>query len=330
MSQSRVPLLDLEAIYEPISQALARTEEVITRELAADGEYAGEVAKALIQGKGKRLRPALLLFSARVDCFPSQASYVAAAAMEMIHVATLVHDDVIDEAALRRDEKTVNSVFGNKIAILLGDFLYAKASNMLSSLGDAKLLQWISNATTQMCLGEFTQAYLRETPNLSEAYYLELIHKKTARLIAACCQSGAYLARASKEEQELLYQFGLNFGMAFQIVDDYLDITGDEKTLGKPCGLDLLRGKVTLPIIDLYHSLPEQKDFLERLYTVGIQNGEMRKLKDLLVESGSLERAMNRARGYMNAAKENLEKMEEWPARESLLMLADYVLLRQR
>ena len=125
-------------------------------------------------------------------------------------------------------------------------------------------------------------------------------------------------------------QFGLNFGMAFQIVDDYLDIAGDEKTMGKPCGLDLLRGKVTLPIIDLYHSSPEQKDFLERLYTVGIQDGEMQKLKNLLVESGSLERAMNRARGYMNAARENLEKLEERPVRESLLMLADYVLLRQR
>ncbi|MBI1976108.1 MAG: polyprenyl synthetase family protein [Candidatus Omnitrophica bacterium] len=328
--QSRVPLLDLEVIYEPISQALARTEEVITRELAADGEYAGEVAKALIQGKGKRLRPALLLFSAQADRFPSEASYVAAAAMEMIHVATLAHDDVIDEAALRRDEKTVNSVLGNKIAILLGDFLYAKASSMLSSLEDAKLLQWISDATTQMCLGEFTQAYLKETPNLSEAYYLKLIHKKTACLMAACCQSGAYLSRGSEREQELLYQFGLNFGMAFQIVDDYLDITGDEKILGKPCGLDLLRGKVTLPIVDLYHSAPEQKDFLERLYTAGIQDGEMQKLKNLLVESGSLERAMDRARGYMDTARENLEKLEERPARESLLMLADYVLLRQR
>lgn len=325
-----VPLLDLEIIYDPIAEALARTEEVIARELAADGEYAGEVAKTLIQGKGKRLRPAMLLFSARVDRFPSQTSCVAAAAMEMIHAATLAHDDVIDEATLRRDQKTINTVFGNKIAILLGDFLYARASSMLSSLGDARLLQWVSEATTQMCLGEFTEAYLRETPNFNESYYLELIHKKTARLMAACCQCGAYFAHASQKDQEFLCQFGLNFGMAFQIVDDYLDITGDEKTLGKPCGLDLLRGKVTLPIIDLYHSSQEQRDFLERLYTVGIQNGEMRKLKELLVESGSLERAMDRARGYMNAAKENLEKVEEWPARESLLMLADYILLRQR
>ena len=327
---SRVPLLDLEMIYEPIVEALAQTEEVIARELAADGEYAGEVAKTVIQGKGKRLRPALLLFSARGDRFQNHASSIAAAAMEMIHVATLVHDDVIDEATLRRDQKTINAALGNKIAILLGDFLYAKASSMLSSLGDAKLLQWISDATTQMCLGEFTQSYLKETPNLNEAYYLELIHKKTARLMAACCQCGAYLAQTSKEEQEFLYQFGLNFGMAFQIVDDYLDVTGDEKTLGKPCGLDLLRGKVTLPIIELYHSSPEQRDFLERLYTVGIQDGEIKRLKELLAESGSLERVMSRARDYMNVAKENLEKVEERPTRESLLMLADYVLLRQR
>lgn len=329
---SQVPLLDLQAIYEPIASALARTEELISQELTSEGEYAGEVAKVLIQGKGKRLRPALVLFSAHTGAVPSdsEAGAVTAAAMEMIHAATLAHDDVLDEADLRRDQGTVNSVFGNKIAILLGDFLYAKACRMLSYLGDPKLLQWVSDATTQMCLGEFTQAYFQESPRLDEAYYLQLVNRKTARLTAACCQCGAYLARASQEEQDLLYQFGLNFGMAFQIVDDCLDITGDKKTLGKPSGLDLLRGKITLPVIDLYQTLPAQRSFLERLYTVGSRDTEMEKLKELLTESGSVERAMSRARGYMDSAKENLDKLAGWPARESFLTLADYVLLRER
>ena len=327
-----VPLLELQAIYEPISQALNQCELILCSELAKEGEFAEEVARALIEGKGKRLRPALLLFSAQAESFSSKRNYLSAAAMEMIHVATLAHDDVIDEASLRRDQKTVNSVFGNKVAILLGDFLYAKASLMLSSLGDARLLQWISSATTQMCLGEFRQAYVKNLDNLlvDESYYLKLIHQKTAQLMGTCCRCGAYLANASEEEQEILYQFGLNFGMAFQIVDDCLDITGNEKTLGKPCGLDLLRGKVTLPMIALYDSMPEQRGFLYQLYTGEVGEGEFQKLKQVMAESGSLERTMSRARMYMNLAKEQLEKLDIVPLRESLLLLADYALLRQR
>ena len=327
---TQIPLLSLDLIYEPIVQDLQKVEDILSRELGSSDEVAGEVAKQLIEGKGKRLRPALVLFSSRANSLTSESVHRLAAAMEMIHVATLVHDDVLDEASLRRNQATINAIFGNKIALLLGDYLYAKAIEQLANLGDPKLLQWVSMATTQMCLGEFTQAYIKELPSLDEAQYLSLIDKKTARLMAACCQCGAYLSGGNSEVLQVLYEFGLNFGLGFQIIDDCLDIMGDERLLGKPCGLDLLRGKVTLPIITLYHTAPQYGSFLERLYSNKVSEKESETLKPLLLETGSLERSMDRARDYMELAKEALGRLGNPSCKESLLALTDYALYRQR
>ena len=248
----------LEAILRPIEGDLARVsarlEACLRDPIAANAVY-------LVAAGGKRLRPALVLLAGRSGDYRGRRSALidVAAAVELIHTATLIHDDIIDEAPTRRSQPTFHARFGTERAVLMGDYLYSLAFSMLAELGDAHLMAYTAEVCRRMSQGEFQEVAGRFRLNTSEAEYLEVIRNKTASLVAASCYLGARVAGAKLDTCERLARFGLSFGMAFQIVDDCLDLVGDESTVGKPLRSDLDKGSLSLPVIYLAHSLPSRQ-----------------------------------------------------------------------
>jgi octaprenyl-diphosphate synthase len=240
-----------------IADDLAQVEEILSRRLGAYRPRFDELVNHVQHYRGKRLRPALLLLVARACGNAKPAHHVLAAAIEMIHTATLVHDDVLDEADVRHHAHTVNASWGNKVSILLGDLLFTNAYHLTSTLGDARACEWIGAAADRVCAGELRQ--LTEAGNLSLAAedYFAIIEDKTAALTECACRLGATYADASTAVINALARFGRDLGMAFQIADDLLDLVGDECKVGKTLGTDLKQRKWTLPLIYLFERLPE-------------------------------------------------------------------------
>ncbi len=238
-------------LYGPIAAELDRCEELLRRELSSDDPFVDRLIKHAFRLGGKRLRPALLLLTAKAVGRADKEHITLAAVVEMIHTATLVHDDVLDEAKLRRHRETVNAVSDNEASVLVGDFLFTHAFALASSLGTTYACQTIGRATNIVCAGELRQIHTRGNFALGEAEYLDIIEAKTAELCACCCRLGAHYAGADRELEEALDRFGRNLGIAFQIVDDLLDLVGDEDQAGKSLGTDLEKQKPTLPVIRL-------------------------------------------------------------------------------
>ncbi len=241
--------LSLKEIVKPILPRLALVEDRL-REISNEGEgILKESSQYVLSGGGKRLRAALVLYAASLKPCDMNAAVEVACAVELIHAATLVHDDIIDHAVIRRLKPTVNVEFGSEVAVLLGDFLYAKAFEIISSVGNAQVTELMARTTRAMCEGEIDQLKHRFRADLALEEYISFIERKTAALISACAESGAMLANLSLEEQKALSTYGLSMGIAFQIVDDLLDLMGIEKKIGKTLHTDLGNGKLTLPMI---------------------------------------------------------------------------------
>lgn len=240
--------------FEVIAADLARVEVILTESL---GRYAGALSPVvghLRHYHGKRLRPALMLLTARACGTVTSAHHHLAAAVEMIHTATLVHDDVLDDAQLRRHHPSINAIWGNKVSILLGDLLFSKAFHLASMVGDATACERIGDATNRVCAGEMLQTCETGNLDLNEETYFEIIDGKTAALTECASHLGAVYAGASDKVIEQMRRFGQTLGLAFQIGDDLLDLEGDEATVGKTLGTDLAQGKLTLPLIRLLAS----------------------------------------------------------------------------
>ena len=313
----------LEKIYLPIKKELGRIEsELRSQLLSSKDKFVLKVNKYLLGNAGKRLRPSLVLLCAKTNNHWDEKAISVAAALELIHAASLVHDDVLDEASLRRKRATVNTRWGNEPAILTGDYLYFKAFSILSQLEVAKIPSIVSFAAEMMCEGEIIQTCKTYQLNLSEEYYLEIIRKKTACLIAASCEVGAVLSGSSLRIQESLAQYGLNFGIAFQIIDDCLDLISLSGKTGKSTYKDFVQGKMTLPLICLARELSKENGQKTR----GLFEKNREEIIDLLRDYGAIEYSRQKAKEYLNAARGCLEILGDSRAKEALSLLSDHLL----
>jgi octaprenyl-diphosphate synthase len=272
--------MNLEEIYGPVGKELEKVEENLLEFSKSGNGFISKTVSKVLSAGGKRLRPALLLASAKTCDYSGERSIRLATALELIHTASLIHDDVIDNASLRRGISTVNFQSGNRISILVGDYLYSRVFTILAEDGDLEVMRSICAATNRMAQGEITQILSKKDINLTKEQYLSIIADKTASLISCCCRMGAIIGRTSNGEIDTLTDYGLNFGMAFQITDDLLDLTGKEELSGKLIGNDIREGKLTLPLIHTM-SVAGRKDkkIIEDIFKseVEIDDGTLRR-----------------------------------------------------
>jgi octaprenyl-diphosphate synthase len=312
----------------PIATDLDEVERLLTRSLRNKHQRVAEVVDHVRHYRGKRLRPVLLLLTARACGRVVPAHYTLGAVVEMIHTATLVHDDVLDSARVRRRVPTVNAVWGTKTSVLLGDYLFTHAFHLASTI-DARACQLIGAATDRVCEGELCQVLQAGNLDLSEEEYFDIIDGKTAELTACCCRLGAHYAGAATETVEALARFGRFVGLAFQIADDLLDLVGDEKATGKSLGTDLEQGKLTLPLIHLLHSAPEPLATRARQILTATENHRREALRPLLAEAGSLDYARERALELAAQARAELDVLPPSPCRAILEAMAERVVHRE-
>ena len=317
------PQVRLEKIYLPIKKELDRIEnELRSQLLSSEDKFVLKVNEYLLDNAGKRLRPSLVLLCAKTNGHWDEKAIPVAAALELIHTASLIHDDVLDEATLRRKKVTINARWGNEPAILTGDYLYFKAFSILSQLEVARISGILSFAAEMMCEGEIIQTCKTFQLDLGEEDYLEIIRKKTACLIAASCEVGAVLSGSSPRIQESLAQYGLNFGMAFQIIDDCLDLISLSGKTGKSTYKDFIQGKMTLPLIYLARELFKENGQKTR----GLFEKNREEIIDLLRDYGAIEYSLQKAKEYLDAGRDCLEILGDSRAKEALSLLGDYLL----
>jgi octaprenyl-diphosphate synthase len=321
---------ELRSVYRLIRGELDAVEATLRDELRSDFPFVDRLVQHGFRLGGKRLRPALVLLSGKV-CGPLKPGHgVLAAVVELIHTATLIHDDVLDEATLRRHLETVNARWDNEASVLLGDYLFARAMCLAATLDDIKICRLLAQATRQMCEGELRQVGSRGDYDLREEEYLAIIGDKTAALCACACRLGAYWAGADEPLQQTLAEFGHLLGIAFQITDDVLDLSGNEDLTGKSLGTDLVKQKPTLPVIRLLQEVRGQER-IELLGLLARTDGQAREaIKPWLDRWDAVSYAEQRACGYSLRASEVLKEVPAGPARQALAHLARFVVARRQ
>ncbi|QJW95550.1 polyprenyl synthetase family protein [Frigoriglobus tundricola] len=316
-------------VFAPVAAEIAETDRIFDRTLAPHRGPFGPLIEHLRHYRGKRLRPALLLLTARAVGKVLPVHHTLAAAMEMIHTATLVHDDVLDEAELRRHAPTVNAGWGNKVSILLGDMLFTHAFHLTSTV-DGRACQITGEVTNRVCAGELRQVTERGNLELTEADYFTIIDGKTAALTECCGRLGALYAGASEEVAAKLATYGRNLGLAFQIADDLLDLTGTEDAAGKTLGTDLEQQKLTLPVIHCLHRLaPAEAAKLRDLIRTGGDGLGLRVLA-ALEKTQSVAHAKRRADEFARAARQELECLPRSECRTILETVAEWSVRREK
>ncbi len=324
--------MQIQDVFSAYKDDLQQVEKCINDNVISEIKLIPEVAHHLIDSGGKRFRPLLLLICARLYRYHGESRFPMAAAMEFIHTATLLHDDVIDQATIRRGKTSANNVFGNAVSVLVGDFLCFKSFRLLTEVGNLDILQLISRIAYIMSEGEVFQLIKRGDINLTEEEYLTIIEKKTAVLISAACATGAILGSASPEKIDALSQFGKNIGMAFQITDDILDYTGKEQEFGKSIGKDLEEGKITLPLIfAIKQSSAEEKDKIKEIITrrKGTQKAA-REILRLIKKYNGIYYSLQRAEKFIRDAQIQLNVFSECLEKSQLNAVAEYILSRNR
>ena len=320
----------LKEIVALVEDDLARVEALFQEQVLSDVGLVAEIGRYIQQGGGKRIRPALLLLGSRLCGYRGDRGVLLAAVVEFIHTATLLHDDIIDEATVRRGRRSVNSRWGNDITVLLGDFLYTKSMAMALSQENLPILRLLSDVTLRMIEGEILEIERNGNLDVTEADHLDIIRRKTADLFAACMRIGAILGAVGDEREKALASYGLNLGICFQMVDDLLDFTAEEKTLGKPVANDLREGKVTLPMIFLLRKAG--RPGIEKIGTVLADRGFGRVSREEIVrlarEHGALDEAQALAETYAEKARRDLAVFDRSPYREALEVLPDFILAR--
>ena len=318
----------LASVYAPVAEEMAEAERVFAQELGSRFSFVQQLVDHCADFHGKRLRPALVLLTAKACGSLTKEHPVLAAVVEMVHTATLVHDDILDEALVRRHAATVNAEWGNETAVLMGDYLFTHAFHLAASLESTLACRWIGRATNLVCEGEMQQVHNRGNLDLDENAYYEIVRGKTAELTAVSCRLGAHYAGASRGLVDALDGYGRDLGVAFQIADDVLDIWGEERSTGKSLGTDLDKQKLTLPIIHLLRtSEPAAAERFRRLILA--EGAESRQLlKPHLESSGSLAYAWDKAKAFAGQASDALEHLPDSPARSVLRGLTHYVVRR--
>jgi octaprenyl-diphosphate synthase len=320
----------LQKILRFAEEDLARVEAEIRQELHSEVDQIGEIGSYLLLSGGKRVRPMLLLLTAKLAGYTGNRIFPLSAMVEFMHTATLLHDDVIDHSHLRRGYPTVNSRWGSSLSILVGDFLYAKAMALVVDDGDPQILKEITRVTMTMTEGQVMETLKVGDTTLSESAYLRIVQQKTAALFGACCFIGGVLGGLPATRCEGLRRFGLTFGNAFQLVDDALDFIGKEERLGKPVGSDLREGKVTLPvIITLQNALPEESAIiLEFIGGEDKSTAAFQRVLSLMQKYNGIDYALKEAGRYVEQAKLELQAFADGPAYDLLMELTDFITKR--
>ncbi|GLI36051.1 polyprenyl synthetase family protein [Desulforhabdus amnigena] len=318
-------------IYARIRSDLHRIEAEIDRNINSSIPLISVVARHIMGSGGKRLRPLLMILSSRLCGYTGDRDVSLSVVFEFIHAASLLHDDVVDHAEFRRNQPAANTIWGNPGVVLVGDFLYSKSFLMTVGYNNIRILEVLSSATTKMAEGEVLQMVHSDNLEVDEEEYLEVITRKTAVLISAACQVGAIFGGASPEEEEALRAYGHHLGIAFQLVDDTLDYTGDVKELGKPVGNDIREGKATLPLIyTIKKAKPSVKKRLGEIFCAEeILPENFLEVREMVMRSGGIEYTLHSAIEHVQKAKESLDIFPAHPTKETLVEIADYVLCRR-
>lgn len=321
--------MTIEKIRELVTADFVAVDKVIKERLHSQVALVDQVATYIIHAGGKRLRPLMLLLAARACGYQGKRHVEGAAIIEFIHTATLLHDDVVDGSSLRRGRETANEVFGNATSVLVGDFLYSRAFQMMVTLDRMPIMAILGEATNAIAEGEVLQLMTARDPDTTEERYLEVIHRKTARLFEAAGQIGAVIADASPEVVSALAQYGNHIGTAFQLIDDALDYQADESSLGKHLGDDLAEGKPTLPLI---HALQRGNDEQKAMIRHAIQFGGLDRLAEITGAVASLGGLAYTARLAQSEADQALAALDPLPSsafKEGLSELARFAVARK-
>jgi octaprenyl-diphosphate synthase len=325
------PSLSPDDIVGLVAPRLVEVERLFHENLASPVAIVDEIGKFVGQGGGKRVRPTLHLLCADLCGYRGADDVLLATVLEFIHSATLIHDDVIDEAAIRRGRPSVNRSWGNTITVLFGDYLYAKAMELALRAGSLRVMDRLAWITLRMTEGEMIQTRFAGRVDLSTEEYMDLIERKTAVLFGGCCELAGILSGVDGETEGALRRYGLHMGLAFQIVDDMLDFTGDSAILGKPTVSDLREGKATLPVLDLLRTGPPRASELVSAIAAGdATDDDSTELIALLHERGSLDRCEARARLHAELAVRELDAFPSGPARRALVGVPDLLISRNR
>ena len=307
---------------------MLEVDKVIAKRLASDVPLVGQVSQYIISAGGKRLRPVLLLLICGALGYSGEQRYNLAAVVEFIHTATLLHDDVVDDSKLRRGLATANESFGNPASVLVGDFLYSRAFQMMVDANEMRIMQILSDATNVIAEGEVMQLMNMHDSSLDEAGYLRVIRSKTAKLFEASARLGAILAKSDATVEEACAQYGQALGTAFQVIDDVLDYDGDPAVMGKNLGDDLREGKATLPlIIAMERSTESQRSMIQQ----AIETGDLSQLSLILTTirvTGALEESRKAAASEARRAIEALDCIKPSQYKDALLQLASQLLIR--
>ncbi|GFE59411.1 polyprenyl synthetase family protein [Geobacter sp. AOG1] len=322
----------MEAALALIGEDLKNVELQFKKDLQSNVPLIRKVAEYVVSSGGKRIRPALLLLAAKLCGYHGERHVPLASVVEFIHTATLLHDDVVDNANLRRGIASANTLWGNEASVLVGDFLFSKSFSLMVADGDLRVLGVLSNATTLIAEGEVLQLVSTSDLEMTEERYVEVVRCKTAILLSAACHAGAIIGGATPEQEASLRDFGMDLGIAFQLMDDTLDYVANEDEFGKSIGHDLEEGKITLPLIHtLLRCTPAEREQIGDIVDKeSLAAEDFHAVFDLVNTYGGIDYAMGKAREYIERAKTHLSTFAASPGKTALQSLADYVVTRAK
>jgi len=323
--------MDLEEVFRLYEHELKIVEDRIKNLFKSHAFTIPLIGNHILDGGGKRLRPLILLLSAEIAGYKGDARLTLAGIIESIHTASLLHDDVIDGAEIRRGKSPAHSIWGNQVVILVGDFLYSNALRLAVQQKSQRIMEILSEATTKMTEGEILQLFKTGDPDITEGEYIDIISAKTAVLISAACRIGAILGSLPEDKENALARFGINTGIAFQMADDILDYMADEGKLGKRLGKDLKEGKITLPLIYLLKAASDTEiEEVKNIIKDGLRKRGLKRILKLFVKYNAIELSLKKAQNFISDAKTELTIFPDSPAKKALFTIADYSLLRGR
>jgi len=329
-------VMNLDQIYQPIVDDLKRVETLIESSIRESKNCSIlAMSNFLLESPGKRTRPALVILSEKAASVGKNNTYdreqliKLAAAVELIHMASLIHDDAIDEATMRHSKPSINAKWGGDVSIALGDYIYSKAFDLISKCKNPDIFACVSEAIYVMCEGELTHVCERGNFDLSKDTYMVIVKKKTASLFAACCHAGTIIGNHDQSIQAAMREFGLNFGIAFQIIDDCNDMISNEKKLGKRCGQDAIAGDVTLPLLNLLDTVIQAKrQELKNILQSRIEDTDVEQIRAMFLDSDAPSKTQQVVASHVNIAKERLNILADSNYKNSLDQLTDYITYR--
>ena len=315
-----------------LDEDLKEVEKSFSDYLSSRVPLISKIGKHILNSGGKRIRPAILLLSSRLNGYRGERAIRMASIVEFIHTATLLHDDVVDNADIRRGNPAANTLWGSEASVLVGDFLFSKSFYLMVEDGDLKILNILADATTKLAEGEILELVKTGDLSITREEYMDLITSKTAVLISAASRIGAVLGKASEEQEQALRDYGLHVGIAFQLVDDCLDYTATNESLGKTIGTDLREGKITLPLILALQKATEKerKEIQETILSEDITPEDFKKVHNFINKYEGVKETLGLAKNKVEMAKGCLTSYPETPESKALFQLADYVVLRDR